>query len=799
MMNNKSTLFILAILAWFSLTSSAIADSSIDQKPSIQDASSAILAIESSWEKQNKTADDIDAKFHALNDDIKKVVQLLPHTKADLQNLTAESFISGQWQREKHVFYKSWKAYANLQNIRGDLLELFPEHEKRLLKGFGSDAIRQTLLEVEWLAVDVQLMLYHSSIKVRELALGFTISPVPAMVSIAYLLFVLFVLKFWQNKIMPMIQAWMLDQKKRYYMMFLRFYAAVGKPIEYGLAGFFILKEIAQLLQLESNNFFIQILTLVIALMVIFAANKRLFAKAESRLKRIQALTIILLLVYAVPYYVLMNGLDGVNLGHSVLAYWLDSAAKVLLVIVTFLVLHTWRGWVFDQLHSESFSYSKLAQYPEHFYQGWRSYLFVIPSAIYVFAVYFIRALIDKVSGNESVDLWLTYFFRIEVLRQHAKNEHKVKTRSLPDEFCEVFNHQQAVDKALYLEGIAKDLRDKIIDITQLKKSSICLLHSPKGGGKTTFLKSLKEHQLLKEKNFQYCYVDCPRGDFNLWVEHLTASLAFDDSIEADEEVGNARGLMNTLKDMGDTIICVDNVHKLIVPCIGGLQEFERLMRLMRKSSPNITWLLSIDTAAWRFVERARGERFIFDIEQNLPKWSAQAIAELVDDRNKRSALQLDLQCLDLPHRISSSDNEDESMINRYCRVLWEYASGNPGVALQLWRDSLYQECDAEGNLVNPDNTLVRLFDVGENKELVKLGNSALLVLRAVMQMGDALKDDIAKSVNLTGDEVIDTLRYLRSRGFIVRDEAGEYQIVWAHYRRVSTLLERKHLLALWE
>jgi len=173
-----------------------------------------------------------------------------------------------------------------------------------------------------------------------------------------------------------------------------------------------------------------------------------------------------------------------------------------------------------------------------------------------------------------------------------------------------------------------------------------------------------------------------------------------------------------------------------------------------------------------------------------LPQWSESAIAELLFSRSQQAHVQPNFERLreKLPLDADEIDYAQalEKASTGYYRFLWDYADGNPGVALQMWQQSLARDESGE--------VFVRYFALPDTKELEKLPDSGVFVLRAVMQMGLARAQDVAQATLLSFAQVEDNLRYGLSHGYF-RHEQGFYQITWSWYRAISKFLRRRHLL----
>ena len=223
---------------------------------------------------------------------------------------------------------------------------------------------------------------------------------------------------------------------------------------------------------------------------------------------------------------------------------------------------------------------------------------------------------------------------------------------------------------------------------------------------------------------------------------------------------------------------------------MGGLDEFDALLGIARRSSRHMAWVFAFDETLWRFFERARGARPLFDEVIYLSPWREEGIARLLITRSKTAKItpSFDRLLEGLPKDADETDLQEanERAATGYYRLLWDYADGNPGVALHMWRSSLGRSEDGE--------TMVKLFSAPDEYELDALPDNAVFVLRAVLQLERAMPDDLERATMLSPARVEDALRHGLARGYL-REAAGRYHITWAWYRPITRLLRRRHLL----
>ena len=235
----------------------------------------------------------------------------------------------------------------------------------------------------------------------------------------------------------------------------------------------------------------------------------------------------------------------------------------------------------------------------------------------------------------------------------------------------------------------------------------------------------------------------------------------------------------------------IDDAEHLIRPQMGGLDGFDRLLGVCRRTAAHCAWVLAFDHGVWRFLEAARETRALFDETVWMSAWREEGIVRLLTERSESANIDPSFEHLlgdmaDDVHVLGRREALQRTEANYY-RLLWDYSSGNPGVALHFWRRSL--GVDEAGRVC------VRLFDAPEAEALDGLPDSTVFVLRAIIQLGWADLDDIVEVTALPGDRVADALRFGSRRGYFDLAE-GRYRINWDWFRAVSRFLERRHLLS---
>ncbi len=706
------------------------------------------------------------------------------------------------WQTDVLRYEKQLSAYKNLLTIRQNLLLQLQTQQRQRVMSFGPEGIRQLLVELNVFKLNMQLLVQYDLKKLSHFVEDMMLSPMPLIGAFleVIILSVLFVLwqRRWLNMVMSTLTALVEnkgDGSLKPLSQLLSFYQSIHRAFEYGAFAYLLLAVTLAVFSAVHQSLILSVFLALWGLRVLLSISDYFMQHMNPKVHKLIRLSIHKSCVLLLIYFIGSSLLDFYHINDAVLAhdfFTLWSWSSLLFVVY---LLKLWRGFMFELIESEDFEDNRLLPLLDKSRTGVRSLILVLIAVLYFPVLALIRRCVQWASRYETVNLWLTYLFRVEVARQHAKTLDGENLESFPEDACQPYQLDYVPE--VYVANIADDLQKQIETFALAGKSSTCLIHAPKGAGKSVFIRQLMALDSLKEQQIDSLLVNCPRGGFSGLMESLAVHMALHETLTEGEDLNSARDVVNALKDMPKTLICIDDIHHLVNPSIGGLQELDRLVRLIRRASSNITWVLTLDSASWSFVERARGERFLFDIEQSLPKWSDEHIAELIQQRIEEHDLQLDLSHMVFPKQLNqSTDHSEEAAIVRYASILWEYSSGNPGVALQLWQQSLFQLDDKkEAPIPSQQSAILRLFDLSESDALSNLSVTLLLILRAIMQMEYAQKDAIAQSANVSSDEVIDALRLLSSKGFVCKNDSNEYSIHWPSYRDVATVLSRQHLL----
>ncbi|WP_340647444.1 ATP-binding protein [Phenylobacterium sp.] len=291
------------------------------------------------------------------------------------------------------------------------------------------------------------------------------------------------------------------------------------------------------------------------------------------------------------------------------------------------------------------------------------------------------------------------------------------------------------------------------------------------------------------------------------WARSVTAGQALGVTVGEDglagvlRDLGAGLGAPSAKGDPADRIaralaksgapklIIIDDVQRLVVPAIGGLADFDRLMDLIRRTDGDTAWIVACGEAAWSYVSRARQDRALFDKIIYAPRWDDEKLRALIERRTAQAGLDPVFEQLEQLGRLrfDSDISADERNRRAYFEALFEYCRGNPAVALEFWRRSLFED-------VSTGRVVVRTFATPNMLLLSALPAPTLYVLRAILQMDVARASVIQRCTDLPELVVRDSLRALTRLGVVTPEGQGfRTSLFWL--REATRLLERQNLL----
>lgn len=253
--------------------------------------------------------------------------------------------------------------------------------------------------------------------------------------------------------------------------------------------------------------------------------------------------------------------------------------------------------------------------------------------------------------------------------------------------------------------------------------------------------------------------------------------------------------LIAQLKKLPPQTVLLDLVQNTFLRAVDGLEGHRALIRIGQATADHILWVLAYAHWPFEFLKRTQPDQDVYDRVVLLEAWSETQISELIDTRMAHAGFTADYEQLfsdpALPKQVLNSayidPTELERSADRYHRLVWDYADGNPRIALHFFRLSLV--------FVRDKQVDVRLFPTPQTDDLEPFETHTWLTLACLVQHENLSVDEATRSLRFSLQECTRALALLHSHGFVCCHE-GRYRVESHWSRAVLRFLQRKKLLA---
>ncbi|MEZ4334810.1 MAG: hypothetical protein R3F35_23880 [Myxococcota bacterium] len=444
--------------------------------------------------------------------------------------------------------------------------------------------------------------------------------------------------------------------------------------------------------------------------------------------------------------------------GEGTIYSWVLSVCWFAAIPVFLVLVRWWRGTVFARIDRVRRK-STLEAWVLANREGWKSFLAAMVGAVHLFATGAVKLVRRWMSGFEVARRIHAYLFQREIERLEEDRK-TVRFQALAPEVLEALHPERSAER--WLPCPADELVRTLSARVEGGRGGLVAIVGPKGMGKSSLLRA------LHERHEGSVLVTCRQ---QTTLEEIRSAVACE-------------------PDGAPRLILLDDVQALVRLVIGGMRAFDALGVFARDRCAKTLWVYGVDSSIAPYLERWRDARPLFDEIHRLEPWSEVEIGVLLRDRCRSAEISpiFDDLLERMPIGADELDRYDALKAKQagYERMLWDHASGNPGIALEVWRSSLAR--DAAG-VVH-----VRPLQVPDATPLDGLPDTALFVLRAVLQSMPAAVEDVAEATRLSRAEVLDLIRFGQTRG-VFAEEQGRFRISWSWLRPVLRILERRGLM----
>lgn len=460
--------------------------------------------------------------------------------------------------------------------------------------------------------------------------------------------------------------------------------------------------------------------------------------------------------------------------GAGTIYQWVLSTCWFASIPVFLVLVRWWREVVFERIERPR-KKTTLERWVLANRAGWKSFFAATIGGVYLFVRGAYRAVRGRISRFRVTRSVLAYLFRRELGKLEAERAELVSAR-IADDVFEALGPDVASRKVVSVD--ADEEIDRLHERLRERRGGMVAVVGSFGMGKTTVLEAL--HAEFTD-TAMVTALDGTEAALRADLGRALG-LATSPTIEA-----AARALVSSSQSRA---VLVDDAQRYVRPMMGGLATFDALFAAASQTSGTTTWVFTFDELLWLFLQRARGSRPLFDDVIRLRPWREEQIVELLRDRTADAGVAPSFERLleRLPPNADELDKLEalEGRAASYYRLLWDYAAGNPGVALHMWRRAL--GADADGA------THVRFFQAPDAADLELLPDQSVFVLRAVLQLAPVTPAEIGHATMLSAADIANALRYAEARTYVSQRD-GKYAVTWTWRRALSLFLQRRHLL----
>jgi hypothetical protein len=454
-------------------------------------------------------------------------------------------------------------------------------------------------------------------------------------------------------------------------------------------------------------------------------------------------------------------------------------------LVVAWRLIRAWRS----EVTQAYLSYSPTGRLAELVHKSQdQSYGLVLAAAAFVFVA--ARGLwtwfSDVALGFEQTRKALAYLFRRQLERQSRHHTEVIKPSALPDALMAALSEEPA-DVELSIEHFPKlnEIVKQAIALNDGGHGGLVALTGDRGAGKTTWLMALQRH-LPNDMACVYHSLDERNYHADSTCRLLCRVLGIAETIDPEQIIAQ-------LHAQRPQVVLLDLGQNLMLRSVGGLAGYDLFVRIAQATVSRVLWIIAFASWPFEYLQRIHPNRDIYDQHLVLSPWSDLRIGELIDARMELAGFTADYDSLLNDDALTPSptplanDEDAERIADRYHRLVWDYADGNPRLALHFFRLSLSWRGDKRVE--------VHLFPMPPMSALEDFATRTHYVLACLVQHENLTAVEAATSLCFAVNECQRALYLLHERGFLTVSNSQRYRVSTHWNRAVLRFLQRKKLL----